>query len=324
VIIGLNQYAARGDGPDYIAIANALARGQLAGAHFPLYPAFVSVVSSVMPSTLAALAVPPAFHTATALIFYKILKHTGVKHSWLFSLTLSLFPPSMLIYSSSALSDAVTLFFTSLVFWYGLNRKEKQMLGASVLAASSHYYAILLIIPLMYWFWRTNIRKLPLALVPLLPLAVFSVWRFLTGGDLLYYLRAPIAPSYSWGPSLLTYPFGALVQAMLVLSGADQLYWLSYLILVYAAYGFGLLLATRRRSFWTAVFSAPFYLFSVLFASYYFVPRFVLLSFPSLMEFSKFEKLRAFRWILLTVIIASTAYAMWFLLIRVPASGFMS
>jgi len=322
--IGLGQYAARGDGSEYLTMAEALTSGQLVGVHFPLYPALISALSLVMPTDLAALAIPPVFHILFAMILYKIFEDS--KHAWLYSLTLALFPPSVLIYNSSALSDSLTIFFTALVFYYGLKGRENRMLVASFFAGSSHYYAILLIVPLTYWLWKKrNVRKLPFALVPLLPLIIFSVAQFFARGDFLYYVRIPEAPTFSWGTALLTYPFGSLVYAATALSGLERLYWSSYIALVYFAYGMGLLIATRRQSYWRAVFSAPFYLFSVVVAGYYFVPRFLLLSFPSLIEFAELEKkLHAFRWILVVVIIANTAYAVWFLLIRVPASGFAS
>jgi hypothetical protein len=322
--IGLGRYAARGDGSEYMAMAQALGKGQLIGVHFPLYPALISIGSLFLPVDLAALAIPPIFHVLFALTLYKIFEESKSKHPWLYSLTLALFPPSVLIYGSSSLSDALMIFFVALVFYYGLKGRRNRMLVAAFFAVFAHYYAIRLIVPVAYWLWKMQPRKLPLALIPVLPLVILSVAQFFAKGEFFYYLKVPTAATFSWGTGLFTYPYGSLVLAATALSGLNRLYWSSYLVLVFLAYGVGLLVAAWRRSYWRAIFSAPFYLFSAIVGGYYFVPRFLLPSFPSLMEFTALERHRAFRWILVGVIIASTAYAVWFLLIRVPASGFAS
>jgi len=323
--IGFGQFAARGDGKEYMTMAEALTKGQLVGSHFPFYPAIIGVASYFMPTDFAALVIPPAFHVLFALTLYKIFQQSKSKHPWLYSLTLALFPPSVLVYSSSALSDAGTVFFIALVFYYGLKAKENLMLVASLFAASSHDYATLLIIPLACWFWKTHPRRLPLALIPVLPFIIFSTAQFFQNGNFFLYVNIAAASTQSWGSALLTYPFGSLVYSATVLSGVDRVYWSGYLSLIYAVYGVGLFLTTKRRSYWRTFFSAPFYLFSVLLAGYYFVPRFLIPSFPSLIEFAEVEKkLKILRWTLVVVIIASTAYAFWFLLIRVPETGFVS
>jgi hypothetical protein len=322
--IDLSQYAARGDGSRYMMMAQALGKGQLVSVHFPLYPALISIGSLLLPVDLTALAIPPIFHVLFALTVYKIFEESKSKHPWLYSLTLALFPPSALIYSSSSLSDAVMIFFVALVFYYGLKGKRNRMVVASFFAVFTHYYAILLIVPIAYWLWRTQPRKLPLAFVPVIPIVILSVAQFFARGDLFYYLKVPTAATFSWGTGLLAYPYASLVFATTALTGLNRIYWSSYLALVFLAYGVGLLAAAWRRSYWRAVFAAPFYLFSVMVGGYYFVPRFLWPSFPSLMEFATLERHRAFRWILVGVIIASTVYAIWFLLIRVPASGFAS
>jgi hypothetical protein len=322
--IDLGRYAARGDGSEYMAMAQALAKGQLIGVHFPLYPALISIGNLFLPVDLSALAIPPIFHVLFALTLYKIFEESKSKHPWLYSLTLALFPPSVLIYGSSSLSDAVMIFFAALVFYYGLKGRRNRMLVASFFAVFTHYYAILLIVPLAYWLWKMQPRKLPLVLISVLPLAILSVAQFFARADFFYYLKVPAAATFSWGTGLLAYPYGSLILAATALNGLNRVYWSSYLALVFLAYGVGLFVAAWRRSYWRVIFSAPFYLFSVMVGGYYFVPRFLLPSFPSLMEFAALERRRVFRWILVGVIIASTAYAMWFLLIRVPASGFAS
>jgi hypothetical protein len=72
--IDLGRYAARGDGSEYMAVAQALTNGQLIGVHFPLYPALISIGSLFLPVDLAALAIPPMFHIFFALTLYKIFE----------------------------------------------------------------------------------------------------------------------------------------------------------------------------------------------------------------------------------------------------------
>lgn len=69
-MIGLTQYAVRGDGREYMAMAQALTQGRLIGTHFPLYPAVILSASLVMKTEVAALAIPPIFHVLFAFAIY--------------------------------------------------------------------------------------------------------------------------------------------------------------------------------------------------------------------------------------------------------------
>jgi hypothetical protein len=324
--IGLAQYATRGDGREYMAMAHALTQGQLIGTHFPLYPAIILVTSLTMKTQMAALVVPAIFHVLFALVVYKILGTLGVDRPFLYALFVALFPPAIMIYSSSALSDSTTLFFAALTFYYGLVNRRNLMLLSSILAAASHYMGMLLFVPLLYWFWKNDKKKSILALIPLAPIALFSLIQFVTTGDLLHYVTVHFSYAVRvYGTPLFYYPFASLVSVAMNLKGVEMLYWLGYVGLVFIVYAVGLVYATRTRRTWSAVASVPFYALMVVYTGYYFIPRLILYAFPSLMEYGRLGRgNRLFATVVLVAILASVGYAIWFMLVRVPASGFVS
>ncbi|MEM3078498.1 MAG: hypothetical protein QXR38_03275 [Nitrososphaerales archaeon] len=322
--IGLTDYASRGDGQEYMYAAEALSQGKLIGAHLPLYPALIAITSFITPKEVAALSIPAILHTLFTLVAYKALMDTGLGNPWLYALMIAFVPPSVLIYSSSALSDGVALFFIALSFYYGLRKKEGAMLLSSFLAASTHYMGSFLVIPLAWKYWKADKRRLPLALVPLLPLVILSLIQYATTGNLFHYVSVHFAYSLRvWGTQLFLYPFASLLYTATALKGIQRAFWLTYLTLVYVSYGVGLFHSAKKRRSWSTVFSIPFYAFTVVYTGYYFIPRFLAYSFPSLMEYAEIErKFKPVRWLITVATLISLAYALWFLLIRVPSTGF--
>lgn len=309
-----------------MAMAQALTQGQLIGTHFPLYPAVILVTRLALNMEMAALVVPAGFHVLFTLVAYKILGTLGVDRPFLYTLFVAFFPPAIMIYSSSALADSTTLFFTGLAFYYGLVNRRNLMLLSSILAAATHYMGMLLVVPLLYWFWKNDKKKSILALIPLTPIALFSLIQFFTIGDLLHYVTIHFTYALRvYGSPLFSYPFASLVSVVINLKGVERLYWLAYVGLVFVVYGIGLAYAVKTKRTWSAAASIPFYALMVLYTGYYFIPRLILYAFPSLMEYGRLGwGNRLFATVVLTAIIASVGYAIWFLLIRVPASGFVS
>jgi len=321
--VGLSDYASRGDGLEYMRASEALIQGRLVGAHFPLYPALIAAFTPALGRELAALAIPALSHILFALIVYGDLNSSRLGDPLPYALLIAFAPPSTLIYSSSALSDGVALLFTALTLHYALKDREKLMLLSSALAASTHYMPILLIIPLAYWYWRRNRRRLPLALTPLAPLALLSLIQYAATGNPLHYVSVHFAYSRRvWGTPLISYPLASLAYIAGSLRGANRIFWLTYILLTYIAYGLGLAHAANRRSL-SAAFTAPFYAFTLIYTGYYFIPRFLAYAFPSLMEYAHIERrLKPVKYLVMTATLASTAYALWFLMIRVPSTGF--
>jgi len=275
---------------------------------------------------MAALVVPAIFHVLFALVVYKVLGTLGVDKPIIYALFVAFFPPAMMVYSSSALSDSTTLFFAGLAFYYGLVNRRNLLLLSSLLAAASHYMGMLLVIPLLYWFWKNEKRKVVLALLPLAPIAVFSLIQFFAVGDLLHYVTIHFTYAIRvYGAPLFSYPFASLVSVVTNLRGVERLYWLGYVGIVFVAYGLGLTYAAKTRKTWSTVASIPFFALMIFYTGYYFIPRLILYAFPSLMEYGRLGRgSRVFAAIVLTATLASALYAIWFLLFRVPASGFVS
>jgi hypothetical protein len=323
--IGLSQYAVRGDGREYMAAAVALTQGRIIGTHFPLYSALIAVAGSLVPVELAALSIPPFFHTLFALVVFRILARMKFRRPLSGALIVALVPPSAIVYTSSALADSITLFFAALTFYYGLEGREKLMLVFAFLAGFTHYEGILLTIPLAYLYWKSDRRRLLLALIPAVPVVLLTLYQFVVTGNLLYYVSVHfVFYRRVFGTTPLSYPFESLVYIATALSGIDRIYWLGYVGLVLIIYAIGGVRSARIGRNWSAAFSATFYAFSALYTGYYFVPRFLLYAFPSLMEFTELGR-RKIVWVMLVLAtVASVAYSIWFLLIRVPATGFTS
>jgi len=323
--IGLSQYAVRGDGREYMAAAVALTQGRITGTHFPLYSALIAILSSLVPIDLAALSIPAVFHTLFALVAYRILLAMKFKRPLSGALIVALVPPSAIVYTSSALADSITLFFAALTFYYGLERREKLMLVFAFLAGFTHYEGILLTIPLAYLYWKSDRRRLLLALIPAVPVVLLTLYQFVVTGNLLYYVSVHfVFYQRVFGTTPLSYPFESLIYIATALRGIDRIYWFGYVGLVFIIYAIGAVRSARIGRNWSAAFSATFYAFSALYTGYYFVPRFLLYAFPSLMEFTELGRRKILWWTLIIVTIASVTYSFWFLLVRVPASGFTS
>ena len=323
--IGLSQYSVRGDGREYMAAAVALAQGRIIGTHFPLYSALIVIVSALVPIDLAALSIPPLFHTFFALVVYRILVAMKFRRPLSGAIMVALLPPSAIVYTSSALADSITLFFVALTFYYGLNGREKLMLVAAFLAGFTHYDGIVLAIPLAYLYWKSNRRKLPLAAIPAVPIILLALYQFVVTGNLLYYVSVHfVFYQRVFGTTPLSYPFESLVYIATALRGIDRIYWFGYVGLAFIVYAIGVARSARVGRNWSAMFSGTFYALTALYTGYYFIPRFLLYAFPSLMEFTELGRRRILWWILIAATVMSVAYSFWFLLVRVPASGFIS
>ncbi|MEM3676698.1 MAG: hypothetical protein QW176_00950 [Candidatus Bathyarchaeia archaeon] len=322
--VGLSDYASRGDGLEYMKASEALTKGQLIGAHFPLYPALIAVFTPILGMELAALTVPALFHILFTLTIYRTLRDLGFSDPLPYALLIAFAPPSTLIYSSSALSDGIALFFTALAFHYASKNREGLMLLSSALASSTHYMPILLVAPLAYWYQRNKRRRLPLALTPLIPLAALSLIQYSATGNPLHYVSIHFAYSRRvWGAPLISYPLASLSYMAANLGGANRIFWLTYILLAYTAYGLGLAHAVRARRGLSIVHIAPFYAFTLIYTGYYFIPRFLSYAFPSLMEYAEMGmRVKPVKWLVITAALASIAYALWFLMVRVPSTGF--
>jgi hypothetical protein len=324
--IDLLKYAARGDGAGYMQMAQALTHGQLIGVHFPLYPIMILAANLVMPLTVAALVVPAVFSVLFVLVIYQILVTLKVANPVLFSLLISCFPPSMLIYSSSALSDSITLFFAALTFYYALTSRRSLMLLSSLLASASHYMGILFTVPLLYWLWKHDRKKTPLGLLPLTPIIILSLFQFIKTGNILYYVTVHLDfATRNWGTPLFSYPFASLMSISSNRIGINMIYWLGYVGLVFVVYGLGVIASIKAKRMLPAIFSIPLYTFTVFFSGYYFIPRYMLYAFPSLTEYAQIKHGSKLLMILAAcIIIVSVAYSTWFMLIHVPATNFTS
>jgi hypothetical protein len=286
--IGLSQYAVRGDGREYMAAAVALTQGRIIGTHFPLYSALIAVAGSLVPIDLAALSIPPFFHALFALVVYRVLVTMKFRRPLSGALIVTLLPPSAIVYTSSALSDSITIFFVALTFYYGLEGREKLMFVCAFLAGFTHYDGILLTIPIAYLYWKSDRRRLLLALIPAVPVVLLTLYQFVVTGNLLYYVSVHfVFYQRVFGTTPLSYPFESLVYIATALRGIDRIYWLGYVGLAFIIYAIGTVRSARIGRNWSAAFSATFYAFSALYTGYYFVPRFLLYAFPSLMELDR-------------------------------------
>jgi hypothetical protein len=154
---------------------------------------------------------------------------------------------------------------------------------------------------------------------------LLTLYQFAVTGNLLYYVSVHfVFYQRVFGTTPLSYPFESLVYIATELRGIDRIYWFGYVGLAFIIYAIGTVRSARSGRSWSAVFSAAFYAFSALYTGYYFVPRFLLYAFPSLMEFTELGRRKILWWMMIIATIMSVAYSIWFLLVRVPATGFIS
>jgi len=223
-------------------------------AHFPLFPALIRVGSIVANYPYAMLAVTLASSFLALYFFYKL---TG---SLFLTFIFSIFPARWLIVRSVGSADPlfVTGILASLYFF-----RSKKYLWAGIWGAIAQFTkspGILLFISYLAYFIFSknyNFKKyLPILLIPLSLLLVFTIYYFTTG-DFFAYFKS--------GDNIhLFFPPFQIFNYSAPWVGT---FWIEEAIFIYLLGALGIYKLFQKKEFEYAIFSAIFFL-STLFVSH--------------------------------------------------------
>ena len=303
---GFAAMSNRGDGPQYMDYASNLLSGNYSYPHFPMYPVFLRIASSILPLSVAAVVVSVTAYLLLIIVFWRTSAKLTVPARNLLSFFISWFPPTLLIYSILPYADSTALLFSALTYYFIITRREKSMLLCSVLAVVTHYLAILIFPGVVYYFLRKNAREAPKALITVAPVILFSVYQYLVRGDLFYYVHVNTT-FWSESGGLLSFPFSTILYVI----GNFGFFSLLLLVSTYAIYIIGLFLSIKYREIQSAVFAAPYVVFVVFLGpgAFFFVPRFVEYAFPLLFNYGKLCGNRFVVALLFLITVTSVTYA---------------
>jgi hypothetical protein len=305
---GFQTLSSRGDGPEYLQFAANLLSGNYPYAHFPLYPAIIRILTSFLAPSEAAILWSATAYVLATCVFWKISTHKSVlSGKFLIPLFVSVFTPTLLIYSTAAVADTTAILLSALTYYLMLERREKSMLLCSMGAVASHYLALLMWPAVLFYFARKGIKEVPKAFLTIVPFLLLSLYQYLARGDFLYYFHVN-GDYWSARGGLLSYPFATVPYVIENFGKFSLLLLLS----TYAIYILGLFLSIRKRDFQSTIFSAPFVIFVTLLgpAGFFFVPRYAEFAFPVLFSFGSLTKRKTLRSLLLIAIVLSIAYAL--------------
>jgi len=129
---GFEAMSRSGDGPEYMEFAMRLESGDYPYPHFPMYAVLIRAASIVFPLSAAAILVSVVAYLLTTVVFWKTSAHSCFAGGMFLPLLMSVYPPTLLVYSISPVADATAVFFTALTYYFLISRREKSMLLSSL------------------------------------------------------------------------------------------------------------------------------------------------------------------------------------------------
>jgi hypothetical protein len=327
--IGLSRYATFGDGAEYINLAREMAANPIAvivNLHPPVYPLVIRLVGLLLPYDLAALVVNAFAQSFLIIPIYESAKLMLPSNHAKIALICSVFPPGMIMYSSIGLADSLTVLFSALFFYFLLKRNEWGMIPAAILAVLTHQIAYLLLVPLLWYYLRSNPKRVYRVFLVALPFVLLSSYMYFRVHNLLYYVGAHFVFSTAyWDLPFFSYPFQSLIQTIAgvpITAGGKEIpvSFISIVQVVFllAVYFLGLFLSWRHRLVNAFSYGLPFMAFLTFYQVWFFFPRFLVYCFPLLITYGRLiERRRAMvaAVALACVSLASALYFVFFLLL---------
>lgn len=216
---GMATIVANYDGPLYLVVAKTLYNktsielnyqfplpAEYYAAHFPLYPGIIRLISFVTNYPYAMI-ITTLLTSILAIYFFEklISEFTDKKNAMFLTFLFSIFPARWLIVRSVGSADplfvaaiiASVFYFRNKKYWaaaiWGVVAQLTKSPGILLFIS----YFIFLLIPVIKnkivffknnWFERFNLKKTyPLLLIPISLLAVFGLYKILTGDFLAYF-----------------------------------------------------------------------------------------------------------------------------------------
>lgn len=294
--IGLQRYATFGDGAEYISLARAMTTdpiGVIVNLHPPIYPLAIRLVGVILPYNLAALFINALAQSITVIPIYESAKLTLPSNHAKIALICSVFPPATLVYSSIGLADSLAILFSAVFFYFLLRRNEWGMISAAILAVLTHQIAYLLIIPLAYFYLRTNPKRIYRVFLVALPFLILSSYMYLRAHNLLYYITVHFIFSKNyWDLPFFSYPFQSLIQTIMgipITAGGNEspvnFIYIAQDVFLLVIYFLGLFLSWKHKHEYAIAYGLPFLIFLTFYQVWLFIPRFLVYCFPLLITY---------------------------------------
>jgi len=294
--IGFEKYATFGDGQEYINLAKSLTTdtiGVIVNLHPPIYPLAIRIVSAVSSYGSASLLVNAFAQTLTVIPIYETIKLTMPSNQRKLALMLSVFPPATLTYAAVGLSDALTILFSSIFFYSLVKRNESGLIVSAISAELTHQVAYLLVVPLAFFYLKTNPRKIYRICAVAMPFALLSLYMYFTSHDVTYYITSHFVFSRTyWDYPLFSVPFKSLVEA--AMGSPIRAGGVSYpvnpisiveVVFLWFTYLGGMILSWRNRHVASVAYGMPFLILLMFYQVWFFVPRFLAYCFPLLISY---------------------------------------
>lgn len=279
---GLAVIAANYDGPLYITAAKTLYNPEAINAnyesslseeyytaHFPLFPILIRVISMVTNSIYAMLIATLVTSFLAIYFFHKLT------NSLFLTFIFAIFPARWLIVRSVGSADP--LFVASVIasLYFFTNKKYFWAGIWGAIAQATKSPAILLFISyVIYIFWKDirNYRKyLPIFLIPLSLVLIFSFYYFQTGDFFAYFKSGDNI--HLFFPPLQIFNYSASWVGT---------FWLEEIIFVYLLGAIGVVRLFIQKKYEIGIFSAVFFT-SLLFVSHRDLIRYALPIVPFLL-----------------------------------------
>jgi len=320
---GMNNVFANYDGPLYIVVAKTwydFSQGnrfefplpnEYYAAHFPLYPALISLFSWLTSSTWAMVLITLIGSVGSVWAFNELArKYIDRDKAFWLSLIFLFFPARYLTVRSIGSPEPLFIMFIILSLTTFVDKKYWLAGIFGALATLTKSPGILLFISYMVYALVTRtdpvkrFRKyLPLLLIPLGLLGLFSVYK-IQYGDFLAYFHSGDNIHLNWLPFQIfdsTQPWVGT-------------FWLEEVIWIYAAGLFGLIRLARQKRYELAVFLGVF-LTTIFFVSHRDVTRYALPMVPLILlalgESLVLEK--KFRWVYVVLLVPIFLYSLNFM-----------
>jgi len=327
---GLEKYATFGDGLEYINLARVLLNDPVSvivNLHPPMYPLAIRILGVLFRYEAASLLVNAIAHILSIIPIYESVKLTVASNHKKLAMMASVFPPATLTYAGIGLSDTLAIFLSSIFFYFLLKRDERGMIVAALLASLTHQITYLLIVPLGCFYLRQNLRRLYRTFIPLLPVIILSLYRYLKGQGIGYYVIAhfTFAKVY-WESLLFSFPFESLIGALMgrpIRAGGINypvtLFSVVQVIFLLIIYLGGTILSWKNRDIEALSYSLPFIVFLAFYQVWFFIPRFLTFCFPLLISYGHLMGKRGVVLHLAVALsMASLIYSVYFLLCAFP------
>jgi Gpi18-like mannosyltransferase len=318
------------DGPFYVVVAKAWYNKDVIRntfsfalpleyypAHFPLYPALISLVALINLNHLQAMVVVNMLASAVgAVVLYKIAEKLKWEQPFWIALTWLFWWPRM--WAVRSVGSPETLFILAIMTsLYFFQEKKYWLAGiAGSLAVLTKSPGILLLVAYGVWFGVNYIKtkKIEYKIWPVLLIGLTAVGLFyffyLKTGDFMAYFHTGDNIHLQWLPFRVFDSTQPWVGS----------FWLEDIIWIYLIGGIGIYRALKKNLVW-GVFGAVFYT-SILFVSHRDIGRYSLPLVPVvLMGLSEIFTKKEIRWLLVLAIIPLFFYTVNFVTNNTLAIG---